>query len=383
MQVKIRGNLNEVQNKDLSMFRKEVEALLKCVDYLPQSVMEKFKEDNEILLRNLKNELIASNDSPNLLWKINAVFRLNSTRVMLTENMNEKLFPNGMMFGELYVLTAVSGGGKTSFSCALASSLISGFNYKTNLESNVTPVLYLSLEQTKNQIQARIMSNLLALFNIDKNIPFSSLLFGGVTNFQSIDKAVGMWNLFSNQIKILDLLDFSESPDVFSVINKIQEYVNIVHKTPVVFIDRYENIVGSNDFSDDVVARELKRFAEKANVPIILQAQLNKSSINAAKDKDGKINIDLLSGNSLKGNSGLEHNATNILIIAPEGKTRIEDGEEEKMVIIAQPKSRYGFNESIKMWFRGSCGLFTDFNETRGRKKKEEKDDEETRTNQD
>ena len=81
--------------------------------------------------------------------------------------------------------------------------------------------------------------------------------------------------------------------------------------------------------------------------------------------------MDKLSASSLKGTSGLEHNCSNVMILVPDGRKKEISQKSEKIITIIQPKNRYGRHDRIKMSFLGSCGLFAEYIETRGRKKKE------------
>ena len=104
---------------------------------------------------------------------------------------------------------------------------------------------------------------------------------------------------------------------------------------------------------------------------------MNKSSIASAKKADGSFDYQKISANSLKGSSGLEHHASSVIVIVPSNKIVEKDDQRVKLVNLIQPKSRYSENTMLKMLFNGANNIFLDYIETRGRKKKEEGEDDE------
>ena len=98
----------------------------------------------------------------------------------------------------------------------------------------------------------------------------------------------------------------------------------------------------------------------KLNVPIILQAQLNKASITNAQNSKGTIDSRKLTGNSLKGTSSLEHQSTSIFVITPTDEKQVIQGYEASKVIVSTPKSRYGISDNISLWHLGAFNIFLD-----------------------
>ena len=189
---------------------------------------------------------------------------------------------------------------------------------------------------------------------------------------KTMNLGFSLFELCRKNLMILDKSDFGGTPNVQDLNYALENRITFFDKKPLVIIDRYENIDGANNLSDDFIVREIKAFAEINRVPVLLQAQMNKGAIASSSKNSGKFDETKISSNSLKGTSGLEHHASEVLIIVPDGSTRDFEGVPSKFVTIIHPKSRFGCNDSIKMLFRGQDNIFVDYNETRGRKKKVE-----------
>lgn len=304
-------------------------------------------------------------------WQLESLLNLN-VKPNFSERFTNEFFPTGYIAGELYVLSGISGGGKTSMAVQIATTLASGFNVFSEVKSgDKATVMYVTLEQNKRQIQARIMSNLMATLFGKTDLHFSKILSGTQSFSQDFQKALMVFSMLEDCLRILDFNHFGGSPTVDQLMNVVSDELEKINdnEKKLLIIDRYENIVGASSNVDDSVARELKNFAIQHDIPILLQCQLSKNAIEAAKTSDGKFNLDKISASSLKGTSGLEHQCSNVMILVPD--LRLAD-KDQKVVTVIQPKNRYGLNQAIKLNFLGSCGLFTEFVETRGRKKKED-----------
>lgn len=370
----------ELQNKEL------IEETVSLWPDLPKHIRKKFIDENKgninAYLDDLK--LCQTLRSRKKLFMMQNLFSQNSISAGISCNFDAILFPNGFMNGELTVLSGISGGGKTALSVMITSVLIGGYNrFLENSEHFTNPVVYVSLEQPKHQIQARIISTLLSL-NAEKDIiSYSDILnFNDFSSKKTLDLGFSLFELCRKNLMILDKTDFCGTPSVQALNYTLENRITFFDKKPLVIIDRYENIDGANNNSDDFIVREIKSFAEINRVPVLLQAQMNKGAIASSSKNTGKFDETKISSNSLKGTSGLEHHASEVLIIVPDGSTRDFEGVPSKFVTIIHPKSRFGCNDSIKMLFRGQDNIYVDYNETRGRKKKvEEVDNDESGEN--
>lgn len=366
-------------SEEMEKERKQAKKILACF-----CQMENLSEANRRVLREkygsfLENFLAKLNPEKNesdfdMYWKIRPLCgNFSSIRPGISNKIDTAIFPNGLIKGELYTISGISGGGKTAFCSMLTSTLISGNNPYLDSQKDVKAyhVIYISLEQTRMQMECRIISCLSALNDLNKSVSYSSLISGDISNDDYLHTALIIYSLFKNRLHVISLEDFESTPTVNDIITKIKNIAASLEDNFVVIIDRYENIAGADDQQNDYVARELKLFAEKEQFPIILQAQLNKASITSAKSADGTLDYRKISANSLRGTSGLEHNSSAVIILIPEESTKDIAGVNFKMLRIVLCKSRYSPNDNIKVWFSGATNLLIDFIETRGRKKED------------
>lgn len=360
----------ELQNQEL------IEETVSLWPDLPKHIRKKFIAENKENINAYLDDLKLSKTlrSRKKLFMMQNLFSQNSISTGISCNFDTILFPNGFMRGELTVLSGISGGGKTALSVMITSVLIGGYNrFLENPEHFTNPVVYVSLEQLKHQIQARIISTLLSLNAEEDIISYSDILnFNDFSSKKTMNLGFSLFELCRKNLMILDKSDFGGTPNVQDLNYALENRITFFDKKPLVIIDRYENIDGANNLSDDFIVREIKAFAEINRVPVLLQAQMNKGAIASSSKNSGKFDETKISSNSLKGTSGLEHHASEVLIIVPDGSTRDFEGVPSKFVTIIHPKSRFGCNDSIKMLFRGQDNIFVDYNETRGRKKKVE-----------
>lgn len=360
----------ELQNQEL------IEETVSLWPDLPKHIRKKFIAENKENINAYLDDLKLSKTlrSRKKLFMMQNLFSQNSISTGISCNFDTILFPNGFMRGELTVLSGISGGGKTALSVMITSVLIGGYNrFLENPEHFTNPVVYVSLEQPKHQIQARIISTLLSLNAEEDIISYSDILnFNDFSSKKTMNLGFSLFELCRKNLMILDKSDFGGTPNVQDLNYALENRITFFDKKPLVIIDRYENIDGANNLSDDFIVREIKAFAEINRVPVLLQAQMNKGAIASSSKNSGKFDETKISSNSLKGTSGLEHHASEVLIIVPDGSTRDFEGVPSKFVTIIHPKSRFGCNDSIKMLFRGQDNIFVDYNETRGRKKKVE-----------
>lgn len=375
MKIKVKLGKEIIQQSSEIQNNEWIDETIKLWNSIPKPVKEQFQEDYAVAAAQRIKELSNCVDfkSKRKLLTLQGIFNDNSINCPISEQFQDTFLKTGFMRQELYVLSGISGGGKTALGILITAVLCGGYNsFLSNPTLKKVPVIYVSLEQTKTQIKARLIATLYSLFT-QKNMNYTEILNGGNFQHDDFNLAFYLLEMCRQNLKIIDKSDFNfETPDVFQLKEKLEPIIDDYNSNCLLIVDRYENIIGSNDYQSDAVARELKSLAEKNNIPILLQAQLNKSSIASGKKADGGLDYNKLSANSLKGTSGLEHHSTNVIIIVPEGRTRIIDGQEEKLVRLIQPKSRYGANNSILLYFRGGNNLFFDYIENRGRKKKEE-----------
>ena len=87
-----------------------------------------------------------------LFWELRALLDF-SIRPNFGKRFRDDFFSTGFMCGELYVISAISGGGKTSIGIQIATTLATGRNYFSDLsEESKAFVIYVTLEQNAKQI---------------------------------------------------------------------------------------------------------------------------------------------------------------------------------------------------------------------------------------
>lgn len=292
-----------------------------------------------------------------LYFKYCSIFEENDAVLSEISDAFDSVFlEDGFLKGELYTISAPSGIGKTAFSIMLTAVLASGFNQYKNLVFEPHKVVYVSLEQNKKQIQARIKSTLLGLNDLKNSCAYLELYLNNA-NHKISELADSLSQMCIENIEILSSEDFY-SLHIDEILNVLKNRLNGVD---VLIIDQYENIENSLNTVSDDVAKKLKAFAQEENVVVILQSQLNKSSVEKAKVKNGLYDAQKLSGNSLRGTSGLEHQSTSIFFIVPLDQEKMIDGHKAKLVEIFIAKNRYGESgKSIKMWHIGALNIFLD-----------------------
>lgn len=278
-----------------------------------------------------------------------------------TDSFDNTINKNGFAKGQLYTITAPSGKGKTSFCIMMTACLISGNNpyLKENKSFSNAKVLYITLEQSKEEIEKRFISTLSALNDLSGAISFGDLMNPSqFFNSKEYDLAVQLFLLYHDHLNIVSSEDLYNDLSIERIGEVISSKFN-ENNYDLVIIDQYDNIQGVDEFSSDIPIK-IKQLALKLNVPIILQAQLNKASITNAQNAKGTIDSRKLTGNSLKGTSSLEHQSTSIFVITPSDEKQVIQGHEATKVIVSTPKSRYGISDNISLWHLGAFNIFLD-----------------------
>lgn len=279
----------------------------------------------------------------------------------VAESFDNTINKNGFAKGQLYTVTAPSGHGKTSWCMMMCACLISGNNQFLHEKKSFPrkKVLYITLEQSKKEIEKRIISTLSALNNLSGAISFGDLMNPSqFFNSKEYDLAVQLFLLYHDHLTIISSEDLYNDLSIERIDEVITSKFN-ENNYDLVIIDQYDNIEGVDEFSSDIPIK-IKQLALKLNVPIILQAQLNKASITNAQNSKGTIDSRKITGNSLKGNSSLEHQSTAIFTITPTDEKQVIQGHEATKVIVSTPKSRYGISDNISLWHLGAFNIFLD-----------------------
>ena len=100
--------------------------------------------------------------------------------------------------------------------------------------------------------------------------------------------------------------------------------------------------------------------ARSLDLPVLVLGQMNKLSQQDSMNENGQMDINKISAISLKGASALAQQSTNVTFIIPTGKTKIVNGHQGEIVLIANKKGRYGCGEGVKMLFLKQFNLLLD-----------------------
>lgn len=297
-----------------------------------------------------------------LYYQFKDIFDDGSISLLMTRKINDEIFPSGLFGGQLFTITAPSGKGKTAFCTMLVTTLIAGCNpfLKMKKEESGKRVLYITLEQTVEEIEARIISTLSAFIDLKKAIKYSDILSKSQRlNDSNYLLAVQYFSLIRENIKILSTDDFQQGLSIESIAEKIR-HLDFCYD--VIVIDQFDNIEGI-DFVNMDIPILIKALAQELNVPIVLQAQLNKSSIANALTSNGSIDAKKITGNALKGTSALEHQSSMVLTLVPKNESKKICGHHAEKIVCQTVKNRYGATASINLWFFGGFNLYFDENE--------------------
>lgn len=281
---------------------------------------------------------------------------------LISKNTDEVLLKNGLMSGQLYTITAPSGRGKTAFCIMLTACLIMGINpyYDESLKDKKRrKVIYISLEQNEVEIEKRIISTISGLNNIKKAVSFSDLMNPSrFTNTENYKMAIDLFTIFNDNLRIVTSEDLNDNLTIDNIYLKLME-INEVFETDLVIIDQFDNITGLDFVSMDVPIK-IKDMAQRMNVPVVLQAQMNKGAIAKAQLPNGCIDSNKISANSLKGTSALEHQSSSIIAITQTNEKKGFSGYDAIKIKLTQLKARYGSCDSCEMWHVGALNLFLD-----------------------
>ena len=121
MKVKLTGIKNESDEKTMNLID-----IQRFSDENQQSIIDQNREQIEVLIHQMEND---DNFDENYLQLQMVKKRLYNTNTHLSDVFDTNILPTGFVNGEVYVLSGISGGGKTALSIFLTSIAISGNNH--------------------------------------------------------------------------------------------------------------------------------------------------------------------------------------------------------------------------------------------------------------
>lgn len=287
----------------------------------------------------------------------------------LTKVIEKKVFQYGLVKGNLYTVSGVSGSGKTAFAIHMATTLMTGYNpyYEDGMLEQSKKVLYISLEQSKMDIENRIISAISSFF--DKKDPIS---FGEIISTQIpkqklplFRKSVKVFEYFKKNIKIFGNQNLTNL-NKFKILQLIDRETqtgtyDLVVVDPVCLMDN------DNPDNDTQTPVELRNIAINNRVAMLLLTQLTKEATKKAL-KNETVDMTEFDQSSIRGSSSLVYQSNTIAIL---GKIAEYDLGNRRIQHIAMKvvKARFGTYGYCKVGFDGATNTFFDIEEEEPKKK--------------
>lgn len=362
MKVEINGinHSSSFLEDELTKFYSRIQFIEEMECYYQTILLDAIRlEFNGLWLRIVKM-MNYSEDAKMIYYQLAPYFEEKNLKPLISSKFDSIIFPNGWIKDQLYCFNGLSGGGKTSLAIMITTILLSGCNPLFDVQNVQKPqkVLYINLEQEKSEIEKRIISCFSAMNNLSQAIPYSTMMdMVKLCGNKNLLVATHIFRIFSENLKILNLEDFpsNDVDDIFHIIveeTKKQDY-------GLVIIDQNQNIKGSEDIQERN-ATSLRKLAKQVHLPVVLLSQMNKFSQNDARNPDGSIDPNRITGSALKGTNSIEQQASNVVFVLPTKKTKKIGEYEAEIVNIVTSKGRYG-GGNIQMLFLKEFNIFLDF----------------------
>lgn len=320
----------------------------------------KYIADREELWQKVLMQKESDVNAQTIFRKYRSIFeKTNNFETGISKKFDKIFLKEGLFAGELYSLTAPSGTCKTAFCVMQCMVLAMGMNHFAELKlDQQRKVAYISLEQTKEQILARFKSLCLAFNNLMNCVSFAELLKNDFQTFKINNLANEIFKLYEKNIIILDSQDFKDDLSIGNILKVLEHY-----SFDFLVIDQYENIEEATLYNKDDIIKEIKSFAHSKNIPVYLQVQIKKNSLEKATNSNGLVESKKITSQSMRGSSGIEHQSSNVIVFTDLGETKVIHGFTAKLLNVAKLKARYGEKKSIKIWHIGALNLFLDESE--------------------
>lgn len=290
----------------------------------------------------------------------------------LTKEIENNIFQYGLVKGNLYTISGVSGSGKTAFAIHMTTSLMTGFNpfYEDEKLEESKRVLYISLEQSKLDIENRVISTISSFFDENNSISFGEIISAQIPKqkLPLFRKSVKIYEYFKKNIKIFgnQKLTNWKKYQILQLIDRetsTGEY-DLVVIDPVCLMDN------DNPDNDTETPVQLRNIAINNHVAMLLLTQLTKEATKKALKND-MVDMAEFDQSSIRGSSSLVYQTNTMVIL---GKIGESDFKNRKIQRIAMKvvKARFGAHGYCKVNFDGATNTFfdTEKNESSNVKKK-------------
>ena len=311
------------------------------LNYIENDIAQGFKDSNEALIADVFNFAIKVNEAKEealqaslsdieKLEKENAYNFLEAFNNDINQDRNGAFLPTGFpsldklldggIYSGLYIVGAVSSLGKTTFCLQIAD----------NIAEAGKDVLIFSLEMAKKELIAKSISRLTCKLDVKESNSTTrakttrGILLKGVYKYSQeenalINEAMGEYSKIAKHIYITEGVG---NITVETIKRKVENFIRITGRKPLVIIDYLQIIAPSNDFgtdkqNTDKAITALKRLSRDNDLAILGISSLNRASYNQAVDmgsfkESGAIEYssDVLIGLQYKGMEGISNSET-------------------------------------------------------------------------
>lgn len=269
----------------------------------------------------------------------------------------------------LTILGAKPGSGKTSLVHQIAESI----------SSDGIPVLYFSLEMSREQINAKSLNRSLwrelskpenrKEIKHYKNVTSRNFIFNNIPKDANKKLLIPVKKAANEKLKYFYVVEpgkIGDGSDFDGTIARIMEIIeNFIEfcgkKQPVVIIDYLQIVSAEKEYATerqnvDAVIKEL--FPIKTKIPIILISSLNRGSYTNEKDKKSESTVNTVNMGSFKESGNIEFSAE--VLVGMQDITGDESTEPRK-ISLKLLKHRYGRPGSeVVLYYERKHDLFTE-----------------------
>ena len=311
------------------------------LNYIEKDIAQGFKDSNEALIADVFNFAIKVNEAKEeaiqaslsdieKLEKENAYNFLEAFNNDINQDRKGAFLPTGFpsldtlldggIYSGLYIVGAVSSLGKTTFCLQIAD----------NIAEAGKDVLIFSLEMAKKELIAKSISRLTCKIDVKESNSTTrakttrGILLKGVYKYSQaenelINEAMGEYSKIAKHIYITEGVG---NITVETIKRKVENFIRITGRKPLVIIDYLQIIAPSTDYgtdkqNTDKAITALKRLSRDNDLAILGISSLNRASYNQAVDmgsfkESGAIEYssDVLIGLQYKGMEGISNSET-------------------------------------------------------------------------
>ncbi len=257
-------------------------------------------------------------------------------------------YTSGWQNGELIIIAARPGMGKTAFVLSMARNM--AVDHKV-------PVAIFNLEMTSDQLIKRLLS-------IETEIPAEKFRSGKLSDME--------WNLLNNKIdKISEAPIYINDSSMLSVFDLRAQARKLKsqHDIGILIIDYLQlmtaqtnNRSGNREQEISTISRNLKSLAKELNIPVIALSQLSRK-VEERSDKGGHKRPML---SDLRESGAIEQDADIVSFIYRPEYYKVETWEDdtptENQAEFIIAKHRNGKTGDIRLRFDGKFGRFSELN---------------------